>query len=258
VLGTTAGIVLTFDKSSHSQCGLTKHTSKEFQNNSITCIDSHIFKPGHIVVGHQRGQLDLIDLADNSASGHIKSLKQIKETHKGAPVTSVKFCDYKRTSKDKSWMIVSADTDGRVFVTKIYAMGLGILGSEKMTVIDPTRNPTRPFYPVIATRFFAARFPSPHEFNNSASLIALGSTADVLILCVMKEGSKIRLSLPRPQGYISESRDEVIPIQAQLPCIAWGYGRTPFFKDETYSLLAIAWGPVIQLVILNDIAAVDN
>jgi hypothetical protein len=31
----------------------------------------------------------------------------------------------------------------------------------------------------------------------------------------------------------------------KLPVLAWGYGRTPMFKDRTYILLAIGWGPLV-------------
>ena len=40
-----------------------------------------------------------------------------------------------------------------------------------------------------------------------------------------------------------------------IPNLAWGYGRTPFFKDETYVLLAIAWGPLIQLIVVRDVGS---
>ena len=38
-----------------------------------------------------------------------------------------------------------------------------------------------------------------------------------------------------------------------LPAITWGHGHSPVFKDKCYATLAIAWGPLIQLFILNDI-----
>ena len=44
----------------------------------------------------------------------------------------------------------------------------------------------------------------------------------------------------------------------QIPNLAWGYGRTSVFKDETYVLLAISWGPLIQLVVVNDIGSQHN
>lgn len=32
--------------------------------------------------------------------------------------------------------------------------------------------------------------------------------------------------------------------------MAWGYGRSPCFKHRTYAVLAVAWGALIQLVLL--------
>ena len=38
-----------------------------------------------------------------------------------------------------------------------------------------------------------------------------------------------------------------------LPAITWGHGHSPKLKDKCYATLAVAWGPLIQLFILNDI-----
>ena len=35
--------------------------------------------------------------------------------------------------------------------------------------------------------------------------------------------------------------------------MTWGYGHSPALKDKCYATLAIAWGPLIQLYILNNI-----
>jgi hypothetical protein len=40
---------------------------------------------------------------------------------------------------------------------------------------------------------------------------------------------------------------------SQLPLFAWGFGMTPRFNFQTFPLLAIAWGPLIQLVVFKDI-----
>lgn len=42
-------------------------------------------------------------------------------------------------------------------------------------------------------------------------------------------------------------------IKAKLPSLCWGYGHTPSFKDKSYSILAIGWGPLILLVVVNDL-----
>ena len=54
-------------------------------------------------------------------------------------------------------------------------------------------------------------------------------------------------TLKRPLLYSSQNMHGIVQFQKQhhVPNLAWGYGRTPFFKDDTYVLLAIAWGPMI-------------
>jgi len=32
--------------------------------------------------------------------------------------------------------------------------------------------------------------------------------------------------------------------------MAWGYGRSPCYKHRTQTMLAVAWGPLIQIVLL--------
>ncbi len=34
------------------------------------------------------------------------------------------------------------------------------------------------------------------------------------------------------------------------PPICWGFGMTPVLRDKPHSILAIAWGPIIQLAVL--------
>lgn len=45
----------------------------------------------------------------------------------------------------------------------------------------------------------------------------------------------------------------MVPLMPRIPQLAWGYGKTPIFKDRVYSLLAIAWGPMIQLVMFREL-----
>lgn len=33
--------------------------------------------------------------------------------------------------------------------------------------------------------------------------------------------------------------------------LTWGYGRTPIYRDKSYIILAIGWGPIVQLVVVN-------
>ena len=37
-----------------------------------------------------------------------------------------------------------------------------------------------------------------------------------------------------------------------MPSMSWGHGHSPVLNDRPHSLLAVAWGPLIQLVVLID------
>ena len=40
--------------------------------------------------------------------------------------------------------------------------------------------------------------------------------------------------------------------------MCWGFGHSPVFKDKCYSTLAVGWGPLIQLHVLNDVMDADS
>ena len=42
------------------------------------------------------------------------------------------------------------------------------------------------------------------------------------------------------------------------PCISWGFGHSPVLKDRPHSMLAVAWGPLVQLIVLIDHEETDN
>ena len=62
---------------------------KEFQDNAITAIDVHQNNNEFVLLGFSHGHIVLLDATDPS-----KSLKVIKDHHKGVPILSVAFCDY--------------------------------------------------------------------------------------------------------------------------------------------------------------------
>jgi len=162
-------------------------------------------------------------------------------------------------------MVVSTDTLGRLVVTTIQNVAFGLCSADKLTIIDPTKadeafdkiepNPDESplFYPVIDSRFYNKIYPQGFQ-NDSRTLIAVGSTRDVIIYEILKEKWSRRFRLERPKCYYSENIQGIVSFANEPPCIAWGYGRTPCFKDRTYALLAISWGCMIQLVILNELS----
>ena len=45
----------------------------------------------------------------------------------------------------------------------------------------------------------------------------------------------------------------IFELQSQHPSIAWGYGSSPRIQNKAFALLAIGWGPLIQILVLNDV-----
>ena len=100
-----------------------------------------------------------MDLNEHSPNVPIKAVKTIKEFHKGAAVTSVKFCDW-HSKAEKAWMFVSADQDGRVLLVRITNVAFGLLNAEKVAIWDCSKDHRELNYQVISSRFFQPRFPS--------------------------------------------------------------------------------------------------
>ena len=48
-----------------------------------------------------------------------------------------------------------------------------------------------------------------------------------------------------------------MPILSQLPILCWGFGKTPRYNFQTFPLLAIAWGPLIQLLVFKEMGKND-
>ena len=40
--------------------------------------------------------------------------------------------------------------------------------------------------------------------------------------------------------------------------MSWGYGYSPIMKDKCYANLVVAWGPLIQQYVLNDLLDKDQ
>lgn len=43
-----------------------------------------------------------------------------------------------------------------------------------------------------------------------------------------------------------------------MPSLAWGHGMTPYMRDRPGYLLAVAWGPLIQILVLIDHEDTEN
>lgn len=58
----------------------------------MTAIAAHPAKSDYILVGYRGGQMILFDVTEQTPE-HSKSIKVIKDHHKGTPITNIQFCD---------------------------------------------------------------------------------------------------------------------------------------------------------------------
>ena len=113
----------------------------------------------------------------------FKAKKVVKDHHRGRPIVAVKFCDWFRerevteetkgapVSQDtQAWMVTSVDIDGRVVISCIRDLALGLLKASKQVVLDPRSSPEPVSeyekFNVLEPRFFRMIFPQG-EYNDS-------------------------------------------------------------------------------------------
>lgn len=96
LIGNSFGELKMYGKEDQDLYATYKEKGKEFTNNGITSIAVHPTRPDYIVIGYQQGQLILFDVCNVE-----KSLKIIKDAHKGVPIANIAFCDLIPQKKDK-------------------------------------------------------------------------------------------------------------------------------------------------------------
>jgi hypothetical protein len=89
LIGNSDGQLWMFDRESEEDYHVFAEKSKEFLGNSITAIDVHPTRTDYVVIGYEKGQMVLIDVTEPK-----KSLKVIKDHHKGVAISNIKFCDW--------------------------------------------------------------------------------------------------------------------------------------------------------------------
>jgi hypothetical protein len=82
--------------------------------------------------------------------------------------------------------------------------------------------------------------------------MALGSSEHVVVWNTFSAYKQELITFDKPKRYPSENLDDVVPVMDMLPKIAWGYGKTPRYSFQSFALLAIAWGPIIQILVLRE------
>jgi hypothetical protein len=129
-----------------------------------------------VVVGFQGGQFLICDLSLLDRHNMFKPKKFVKDHHRGVPLVSVKFCDWYRerevtteskgapgTLDTQAWMIASVDLEGRVVISCVRDVALGILKASKFVILEPRKSTEviteQSKYAVLESRFFSKIFP---------------------------------------------------------------------------------------------------
>lgn len=83
------------------------------------------------------------------------------------------------------------------------------------------------------------------RFLNNSTVVALASASSVIVI-TLEPSVKSLYKIERPSILKSPA----------VPCVSWGRGVTPNSTMDlrNYPILAVAWGPLIQLYQLNKFA----
>jgi len=145
------------------------------------------------------------------------------------------------------WLFMSIDKEGKVVINSVTKV-MFIYKASKFIVIEPSKN--EPKFLSLECRFKSSLHPQI-KLNDLVTLVAVGNQEKVLILAITAGKSQLMKEIHRPK-YKSTAL-ELKDFTASNPSICWGYGHSPVCKDKCYATLAIAWGPLVQLYVLNNV-----
>jgi hypothetical protein len=77
---------------------------------------------------------------------------------------------------------------------------------------------------------------------------------DDLSLCAFGSADRVMIADVKPSShtiYLTVNAPAPLPKNTSV-ALSWGHGMTPLNKDRPHSMLAIGWGPYIQIVVLID------
>ena len=176
-IGTQLGTFSAFNRETCRLYGRFEDGHSDFERNAVTCMHIHPLRTEYLVVGFQGGQFMIVDLSMLDKNSMLKPKKLVKDHHKGQALVSVKFCDWYREREveeehkgapvqedTQAWMIASVDVEGRVVISCVRDIAMGILKASKFVILDPRKQPPEANtelsrFQVIEPRFFKMIFP---------------------------------------------------------------------------------------------------
>ena len=273
-IGSSDGSVRLFD---HSEQEITILTDKKIKASAVTCLDIKRIGPSkHIYVcaGHMKGQVALykieglleqaefiarqnsdnlfIKAQDNWFGNlHTKHCKTITDKH-DCTISCVKFAG----DLSEQIQVISGDIKGCVQLTEhIYSF----LSYKSTTTCLMTSRLGATFS--LAPFLFAARNQSNQAFLEVIQRLdgdtykAEKEREMVELKTAKRQGSQIIGFGSLEEVYVAQIKPNPMPLlsirrppyiqEGTVPYLDWGHALTPTFRDQSYPVLAIAWGRTI-------------
>lgn len=147
------------------------------------------------------------------------------------------------------WLFISMDVEGKVIIGHVYQQYM-FKRVKKYVIIEPV--PATPKFQTLSCRFRSLLHPSEYKINDLVTLVAVASAEKVLVLAITPDSSQLIKEIRRPQYKLASSA-ELRDLEGCHPALEWGYGHSPALKDKCYATLAVGWGPLVQLFVLNNL-----
>ena len=183
----------------------------------VTCLDVIGF---HLCAGHSSGAVALWDLRTYTL------IKAITTVHQSEVIAARIFNVAQVIS------IVSVEKTGPVFHTDVTPGGYLYGSTFVKNVIFNKRLKT----PTDIAIFRQQQNP----YWLSKSLIAIAAHSEVVVCSMRPIQELIRIKKP------------AFCAQDKAPSVSFGHGLTPSKQDRSVALLALAWGPMVQIVYFDD------
>jgi hypothetical protein len=104
IIGNSLGELWMYDRETQEPYDCFMEKGKEFQGNAITVIEVHPTRSEYVLIGYSFGQIVLIDVTDPG-----KSLKVIKDHHKGSTIANLAFCEWQKSQKSNQEKVIKEE-----------------------------------------------------------------------------------------------------------------------------------------------------
>ena len=227
-IGISQGVIRIFDYHTNDELKPLTLKKKTTAINRVLCMDVSLHGE-YLVAGYAEGDIALFDL------NKMKCIYEVKEVH-FHEIESVRFL-----SIESPIMFVSVDRKGVLY--KITINKNVIMYSCKTELI--MKKPFRDFCALATLQPINGMPPEVAEWHIH-NIVAFANTEDLSIAVL---GSSARKLYTTNRNDFGEGFVE----QGALCTLAWGYGITPTVsRERSKCLLAIGWGKVLQIMILED------